>query len=148
MSNITIAKSRKDGKWVILVDPDKAYNDHLLAYQKIANASPVSDEFSAVHLARLHDSAPRLSPITAKENEEQKKRQAAYIESLKGQPKADELRQATITAAQSKRIEDEKQATLAELNKRTAALRKSTGQKEIEPEPEKPVAKTVPEPEK
>jgi uncharacterized protein YnzC (UPF0291/DUF896 family) len=148
MSNITIAKARKDGKWVILVDPDRPYNDHLLAYQKIANASPVSDEFSTVQLGRLHYLAQSLSPITAKENEDQKKQRAAFLESLKNQPKADQLRQAAIAAAETEKIEKEKRAQLAELNKRTAAIRKATGQKEIEPELEKPVVKTVPEPEK
>lgn len=148
MSNfITLGKNRKGGKWVILADPEQPYDKHLSAYQKIATAAPVSEEFITVVLGRIHDSAPRLTLITGKEKDAQKQRDVDYRKSLEGLPKAAELRQALITENQAKAIETQKQAILDEKNKATAALRKATGQSETSPEPPKTTVKQS-EPEK
>jgi hypothetical protein len=126
--NILIAKSRKTGKWVLLVDPGETYDAHLRAYQKIASAIPVNDEFSRVLLGRVQNTSTALSLITS---EEKKVRDTSLEETREVAANAGkdaEERQAKLTALEALKRAEVHDTVIDDKNAMINKLRKATGQ--------------------
>ena len=125
---ITLGKSRKDGKWQVLVQPERPFGEHLDAYRKIAAKHPVSEELSRVIIGKVNHSSPALTLISADQAAEKAKQDAARAESIKkivasaegrAKEKADE-------AAELKAMEHAE--AIAEKNSIVEKVRKDTGQ--------------------
>lgn len=136
MSNtITLGKSRKDGSWVILVQPEKPFGDHLDAYRKIANKAPVNDEFSVVLIGKLNHSSPALKLISTKEGEARVKMEQDRLESIKNIVANSGDRQKEMEEQISRDKQEEHEIAIAEKNKSINQIRKDTKQEVIKPTP-------------
>jgi hypothetical protein len=128
---ITLGKSRKDGKWSVLVQPERPFGEHLDAYRKIASTFPVSDEYSRVVIGKIHHSSPALNLVSKDQAAEKAKsetaRQQSVIEIVKSAP----LRQAEMEAEKAELKKLEHDEAIAEKNAGINQLRKHTGQPEV-----------------
>ena len=77
--NILIGKSRKTGKWEIIVNPVDGYDACLKAYQKIAAKLPVNDDYSKVLLGRLQNTSTPLTLLTTDENKKRVEQLATVV---------------------------------------------------------------------
>ena len=126
--NILIGKSRKTGKWELLVDPSENYDKHLRVYQKIAQSVPQNDDYSKIIFGRIQNTSTPLTLITSEENK-------ARLESLKevasfagdAGKRADE-RQKAMREAEQKQVQERHETALDEKNAMINNLRKASGQ--------------------
>jgi hypothetical protein len=125
---VTLGKRRKDGTWIVLVQPDRPFGDHLDTYRKISNKHPVNEEYVRVVMGKLHHSSPALNLITTEEMAAKVKRDQARQESIdKIVGSADARQQKQIDeVSELKKIEHEE--AIAEKNSMIAQIRKDTKQ--------------------
>jgi len=125
---ITLGKSRKDGKWQILVQPERPFSEHLDAYRKVASTHPVSDDYVRVIIGKVHHSSPALTLISKDQAAEKSKLEAARIDSIsKIVASADDRSKAMADEASSLKQMEHDEA-LAEKNASIESVRKQTGQ--------------------
>ncbi len=79
---ITLGKSRKDGQWKVLVQPEKPFGEHLLAYRAIASKHPVSDDYSRVVIGKIHHSSPALTLVSSEQAVANKKAESDRQQSV------------------------------------------------------------------
>jgi hypothetical protein len=126
--NILIGKSRKTGKWEILVDPGETYDTHLRAYQKISRNLPVNDDYSKVLLGRVQNTSAPLTLITAEEKSARDEQLAATVQVASNAGKDAEGRQARIAAETESKAQAIKSKTIDEKNAIINRIRRATGQ--------------------
>ena len=125
---ITLGKSRKDGKWSVLVQPERPFGEHLDAYRKIANKHPVNEEFTRVVIGKLHHSSPALVLISNDEAAARVKSDIARAQSVKEiVNSADERKQQQAEEASETKAAEHAEA-IAEKNIIINQVRKDTGQ--------------------
>ena len=125
---ITLGKSRKDGKWSVLVQPERPFGEHLDTYRKIAMKHPVSDDYSRVVIGKLHHSSPALVLVSTEEAGARAKADTARAQSVKQiVDSADERKdQQAKELAETKAAEHAE--AIAEKNIIINQVRKETGQ--------------------
>lgn len=126
--NILIGKSRKTGKWEILVDPSESYDKILRRYQEFSRNLPVNDDFSHVRLGRIQNTS---TPLTLLTTDEKAKRDASLSSAgtmasnagkdAEARQKSIESKMAATAIAAHANVIDDKNAMI---NK----IRKATGQ--------------------
>lgn len=128
---ITLGRIRKTGEWKVLVAPDKQFGEHDSAYRKIANVSPVNEEFTDVIVGRVQRVLPPLKLITSDEKKAKDELEKNRLVSLNDIVASAEKRQAEsgakIAAAQAKTHAEalaEKNAVVASIVKETAPVKK------------------------
>ena len=125
---ITLGKRRKDGQWIILVQPEKAFGDHLDAYRKIANNAPVNEDFSRVIIGKLHHASPALKLITAEEFKDAAKAISDREQSVKDIISSADKRQMEQTDKHNEELAEEHRIAVAEKNAAINKIRKDTNQ--------------------
>ncbi len=117
---ITLGKSRKDGKWQVLVEPERPFGEHLAAYQGIARKGHVSEQFTRIVIGKLVHSSPALKLISASEAEEKAKadtdRQKSVSEIVKSadaRAQAQAKESSDLKALEHKEALEEKNAIVA-----------------------------------
>ncbi len=125
---ITLGKSRKDGKWQVLVQPERPFGEHLDAYRKIANSHPVSDEFSKVVIGKLNHSSPALVFISKDDNAKRLEVEASRNKTVADSLKAAEERQAKKNEDSANEKAAEHADIIAEKNELINRIRKDSGQ--------------------
>lgn len=128
MENITVGKSRKSGKWEILVQPGEPYDKHLEAYRKIAVSAPINDEYERVIIGRIQPTSPLQTLLTA---EQYKQRNATNAASLNRVQDAveDANRRQLLRDTEMREVNDKRHSTaLAEKNKIVEEVRKESKQ--------------------
>lgn len=125
---ITLGKSRKDGTWIVLVQLEKPFGEHLDAYRKIASKHPVSNDFTRVVIGKLHHSSPAL--VLMSTDEAAKKVVAAQerqksVEDIVSS--ADQRQQEQQNEAKAVRQAEHDEA-IVEKNAMIKQVRKDTGQ--------------------
>jgi hypothetical protein len=123
---LTLGKSRKNGQWIVLVQPDKPFGEHLDVYRKIAIVAPVNEDFSRVVIGKLTHSSPALNLITGKELTARQEADKARDENVAGIVKnSDTLRQkqeaeaAKVRQAEHAEVIEGKNAMIDQLRKQT-----------------------------
>lgn len=132
---ITLGKSRKDGKWMVLVQPEKPFGEHLEAYRAIAKVSPVNEDYSRVIIGKIHHSSPALNLSTAKQQEEKDKLEIERQKSVLAIIKSADKRSEKIDSETEEQRQEEHDKAIEEKNLTIKNIRKHTNQKEIESEP-------------
>ena len=125
---ITLGKSRKDGKWSVLVQPERPFGEHLDAYRKIASRHPVSDDFTKVVIGKLHHSSPALLLVSAEEASAKKQVEVARQQSVKEIVETANARQEAITKEVAETKAAEHAEVLAEKNEMINRVRRDTNQ--------------------
>ena len=125
---ITLGKSRKDGKWLVLVQPERPFGEHLAAYRKIAVSSPVNDEFSRVVIGKIHHSSPALTLVSTEQAAENKKQNIARHQSVAEIVKSADDRQAAVDKQRSEEAAEEHALEVEEKNSMVNKVLRETGQ--------------------
>jgi hypothetical protein len=134
---ITFAKSRKSGEWVVLVQPEKQFGEHLDAYRKIASSAPVNDEYSRVVIGKIRHSSPALNLITSEQRKAGIDAQAKRAESIDQIVSSAGQRQSEMESEEAAKKQEEHDAKIEEKNKIIDVVRKSGGLKTAEAATEK-----------
>lgn len=125
---ITLGKRRKDGTWIVLVQPDKPFGDHLDVYRKIASKHPINDEFSKVIMGKLNHSSPALVLISTEDNAARIKQNEEREKSIKDIVESASSRQAEMNNQLALNKQEEHDEAIAEKNELIKGIRKATGQ--------------------
>ena len=128
---ITLGKNRKDGKWIVLVQPERPFGEHLDAYRKIASKHPVSDEFIRVIIGKIHHSSPALVLVSTEQAAEKVKAETARQQSVLEIVKSADLRKEKMASENAKALKAEHEESIAEKNAIINRIRKDTKQEEI-----------------
>ena len=126
---ITLGKSRKDGSWKVLVQPERPFGEHLAAYRKIATTHPVSDEFTRVIIGKIHHSSPALTLVSTEEKATKDKTDAASVKTATDIVKSSDKRQADLEKKKAKEMADEHKELIDAKNAMIENIRKTSGQK-------------------
>ena len=113
---ITLGKSRKDGKWQFLVQPERPFGEHLNAYRKIASKHPVSDEFTQVIIGKIHHSSPALTLVSTEQAQAKAKAETERQQSVLEIVKTAETRQEKQEAERAELKAMEHAEAIAEKN--------------------------------
>lgn len=134
---ITLGKSRKDGKWVVLVQPERPFGEHLDAYRKVASKAPVSDDYSRVIIGKCHHSSPALILCSSEQKAEKDKAEAARQQSVKEIVDSAGARQKEMEKEKAEEKAAEHAEAIAEKNLTINQVRKDTNQSTITLKPVK-----------
>lgn len=143
--NITLAKSRKkftlsvnEGDFFVLVQPDKQFNEHLLAYREIAAKAPINDEFERVVTGRVNYTSSALNLVTTKQDSEKRAVQSTHLNRVEDAVSEAQKRQAKRESDEKLALEKAHADTLAKKNSLVNEVRKDTKQPEIKTVNKKP----------
>ena len=125
---ITLGKSRKDGKWAVLVQPEKPFGEHLAAYRKVAAEHPVSEEFSRIIIGKIHHSSPALNLISKEQKAEKDKVDAASNKSAFDIVASADKRQANLEKKAKDEAKQEHDDQIAAKNLIINKVKKESGQ--------------------
>jgi hypothetical protein len=125
---ITIAKSRKTGKWEILASPDDSFDVHNNIYRKLIATLPVNDEYEKLVPSRIQPFLTCRTFITSGENKTRLEAQASLADRAKNAGTDADARQKLIDEANRARIVDLHEAALDEKNALVNKIRDDTGQ--------------------
>ena len=125
---ITLGKSRKDGKWIVLVQPEKPFGEHLAAYRKVAAEHPVSDEFSRIIIGKIHHSSPALNFISKEQKADKDKIESISNKSAFDVVASADKRQADLEKKAKEKADQEHKDQIAAKNLIINKVKKESGQ--------------------
>ena len=134
---ITLGKSRKDGKWAVLVQPEKPFGKHLAAYRAVASKHPVSEEFTRVIIGKIHHSSPALNLVSKTQAEEKAKSETDRQQSVLEIVKSADTRADKMSKEAAKQRKEEHDEAIAEKNLIINQVRKDNNLPEVKAETKK-----------
>jgi uncharacterized protein YdbL (DUF1318 family) len=125
---ITLGKSRKDGKWIVLVQPERPFGEHLEAYRAISIKSPINEEYSRVIMGKIHHSSPALTLSTATQAQEKARLEAERQKSVLKIIQSADQRSEKIASDTDAQRQEEHEKAIEEKNLIINQVRKDSGQ--------------------